>query len=125
MHEITTQIGPMFLASTAWFLIISGANAEEFQTPEDVVFSSRLDRTEQRYIVLLPDKFDATVPHDVLLALHGHGSDRWQFITDKRPECQEPVTWRAAEDDFCFARLSCQNVLDGACRRGRSVADIG
>ncbi len=88
MHEITTQIGPMFLASTAWFLIISGANAEEFQTPEDVVFSSRLDRTEQRYVVLLPDKFDATVPHDVLLALHGHGSDRWQFITDKRPECQ-------------------------------------
>ncbi|HQE61643.1 MAG TPA: alpha/beta fold hydrolase, partial [Candidatus Latescibacteria bacterium] len=30
--------------------------------------------------------------YDVLIALHGHGSDRWQFINDQRDEC------RAARD---------------------------
>ena len=27
-------------------------------------------------------------PHDLLVALHGHGSDRWQFIRDGRDECR-------------------------------------
>ena len=87
--SITSMIpGIIRLTGTAWLLIAAGANAQGFITPEDVSFSSRLDGTEQRYVVLLPEQFDVSVPHDVMIALHGHGSDRWQFVSDTRPECQ-------------------------------------
>lgn len=58
----------------------------------DIVFIAACDGTEQRYVELLPPHFDAGRHHDVLIALHGHGSDRWQFISDMRDEC------RAARD---------------------------
>ncbi|MBK8095316.1 MAG: right-handed parallel beta-helix repeat-containing protein [Verrucomicrobiaceae bacterium] len=52
----------------------------------DTAFRSTLDGTEQRYVQLHPigDK----KPRTALIALHGHGSDRWQFIRDTRGECQ-------------------------------------
>lgn len=56
--------------------------------PQDITFKSKLDATEQRYIELLPDSFDPLMANDVLIALHGHGSDRWQFIKDTRGECK-------------------------------------
>lgn len=59
---------------------------------EDVVFKAECDGSEQRYVQILPIGFDASLPHDVLIALHGHGSDRWQFVRDARDEC------RAARD---------------------------
>ena len=79
---------PAILSGLLCLLIATGANAQKFRSPEDACFLSQLDGTEQRYVVLLPEVFDANVPHDVMIALHGHGSDRWQFVTDKRPECQ-------------------------------------
>ena len=82
------QIVPVLLTGTAWLLIVAGMDAHAFQSPEDVSFSSGHDGTEQRYVVLLPEQLDVNVPHDLMIALHGHGSDRWQFVTDKRPECQ-------------------------------------
>lgn len=59
---------------------------------EDVAFKAATDGTEQRYVLLTPPRFDATRPCDILIALHGHGSDRWQFVRDGRDEC------RAARD---------------------------
>jgi len=56
--------------------------------PEDRTFIAKADGTEQRYVELLPPGFNAAEPHDVLLAFHGHGSDRWQFIRDARGECK-------------------------------------
>lgn len=45
---------------------------------QDVAFTAEIDQTEQRYILLLPE--DQPAEHvDLLIALHGHGSDRWQF----------------------------------------------
>ncbi len=41
---------------------------------------------------MLPADFNPDQPHDVLIALHGHGADRWQFVRDPRDEC------RAARD---------------------------
>lgn len=61
--------------------------ASSFST-EDRSFTATCDGSEQRYVVVLPD--GAT--RDVLIALHGHGSDRWQFVNDPRDEC------RAARD---------------------------
>lgn len=58
----------------------------------DVAFIAACDGTEQRYVLVLPEGYDAAATHDVLIALHGHGSDRWQFVNDPRDEC------RAARD---------------------------
>lgn len=54
----------------------------------DVSFNATIDGTEQRYVELLPPSFEPTCAHDVVIALHGHGSDRWQFIKDNRGECK-------------------------------------
>ena len=76
--------GPVFLVALI-SLIADNAVAAD---PVDVVFKAKHDGTEQRYVVILPDEFDAEKPHSVLIALHGHGSDRWQFVKDKRDECR-------------------------------------
>ncbi|MCC6487179.1 MAG: alpha/beta fold hydrolase [Candidatus Hydrogenedentes bacterium] len=60
--------------------------------PEDVAFTASIDKSMQHYVVMRPEPYDAAVPLDVLIALHGHGSDRWQFAKDPRDEC------RAARD---------------------------
>jgi len=56
--------------------------------PQDIAFKASIDGSEQRYVELLPPGFDAAVSHDIVLAFHGHGSDRWQFIKDARGECR-------------------------------------
>lgn len=55
---------------------------------EDVSFTAKLDGSEQRYVLILPEKFDSQQPHTLLVALHGHGSDRWQFAKADRDECR-------------------------------------
>lgn len=62
--------------------------AQKVANPQDIVFRASLDQTEQRYVERLPPGFEPEKPHDVLIALHGHGSDRWQFIKDMRGECR-------------------------------------
>jgi lysophospholipase L1-like esterase/pimeloyl-ACP methyl ester carboxylesterase len=76
------------LALTLCLTSLSDTAAQDLTSPQDVVFRSRLDQTEQRYVVLLPPEFQANVPHDLVIALHGHGSDRWQFVNDERGECR-------------------------------------
>lgn len=71
-----------------WLILALPASAARTSEPEDVVFQSRVDGTEQRFVILHPPDFDAEKPHDVVIALHGHGSDRWQFIRDMRGECR-------------------------------------
>ena len=73
----------LILSASSHFLL--GA---EFQSPQDISFKAKHDGTEQRYVLLLPKDFDAAKPATLLIALHGHGSDRWQFIKDDRPECK-------------------------------------
>ncbi len=53
--------------------------------PVDIVFQANVDQTEQRYVLIAPDSPSAT-GIDVLIALHGHGSDRWQFATGQLAE---------------------------------------
>ncbi len=76
----------LFAAALA---IASVTTADEpLGQPQDEVFTARVDGTEQRYIEMLPPGFDASVEHHVLIALHGHGSDRHQYATDSRDECR-------------------------------------
>ncbi|MEK7412208.1 MAG: prolyl oligopeptidase family serine peptidase [Planctomycetota bacterium] len=58
------------------------------QAPEEVQFTSSLDGTVQRYVQILPPGFKPGEPHSVLIGLHGHGSDRWQYIKVERGECR-------------------------------------
>ncbi len=58
----------------------------------DIAFTASHDRSEQRYVMIVPDEFEPAQAHDVLICLHGHGSDRWQYIRETRGEA------RAARD---------------------------
>ena len=71
---------------------VLGGVADGSIVTQDVIFTAQCDGTEQKYVLLFPAAFTSTVPHDVLIALHGHGSDRWQFVKQSRDEC------RAARD---------------------------
>lgn len=70
------------------FLIMLSSAIGLAAEPQDVVFKARHDGSEQRYVVVLPEGFKPDQPHGVLVALHGHGSDRWQFVKDGRDECR-------------------------------------
>jgi len=61
------------------------AQAEEVL--RDVSFKANHDGSNQKYIELLPADFGNNQRHNVLITLHGHGSDRWQFIKQPRGEC--------------------------------------
>ena len=64
------------------------AHAGALGAPKDVAFTAAVDGTTQRYVELLPEPFDAAREHHAVLALHGHGSDRWQYVRDPRDECR-------------------------------------
>ena len=69
-------------------LTLLASYAALYAEPQDIAFRSTLDGTEQRHVELLPESFEPAMAYDVLLAFHGHGSDRWQFIKDMRGECK-------------------------------------
>lgn len=56
--------------------------------PEDIEFRADVDGSKQRYVVVEPAGFRPNELIHVLIALHGHGSDRWQFVRDGRDECR-------------------------------------
>lgn len=80
------------------FLEVSFSLASAAET-QDMVFTAKTDSTEQRYVLVLPDGFDPRSTTPLLIALHGHGSDRWQFVKDGRDEC------RAARDAAAKHRM--------------------
>jgi predicted esterase len=67
-------------------------HADDQAQVQDITFTASCDGSEQKYVVLFPPQFRPAMELNVLIALHGHGSDRWQFISSDRDEC------RAARD---------------------------
>ncbi|MCC7337047.1 MAG: alpha/beta fold hydrolase [Pirellulaceae bacterium] len=61
-------------------------------SPLECTFIADYDGSQQKYLQLLPRGIALDQPLSVMIALHGHGSDRWQFATQSRDEC------RAARD---------------------------
>jgi predicted esterase len=55
--------------------------------PSDIMFKAAVDGTEQYYMEMLPRDFEQNKEYDLIIGLHGHGSDRKQFAIDGRPEC--------------------------------------
>jgi len=83
----------MFLRMIAlgYLVLLTGAAtkaAERWGPPRDLEFCSARDGTVQRYVELLPEPFDATKETPLLIVLHGHGSDRWQYVRQDRGECR-------------------------------------
>ena len=66
---------------------LPGGQRQRLGEPADVEFAARVDKSKQRYVMMLPASFDKSKPHHLLVALHGHDSDRRQYATDPRPEC--------------------------------------
>ncbi len=54
----------------------------------DIEFVAEADGSIQRYVEILPDPWNSAETHHVLIALHGHGADRWQAPRDPRDECR-------------------------------------
>ncbi len=99
-YGLNIQIPALCFIVMGVVTFLNGADdLEELGPPVDVSFTAKLDGTEQRYVIRLPKQFDVNQPHSLLIALHGHGSDRWQFMNDARDEC------RAARDAAAKYRL--------------------
>jgi len=62
-------------------------DSREWGRPKDIKFRSKVDGSAQRYVEMLPLPFDAESEHHLLIVLHGHGSDRWQYVKQARGEC--------------------------------------
>ena len=77
-------VGGMVMAATMGAAV--GTNTDAWGVPNDVEFKAACDNTAQRYVEMLPAGFDPAQAHDVLIVLHGHGSDRWQCVRDGRGE---------------------------------------
>ncbi len=67
---------------------LSLSGAEEKAT--DVAFTSNHDQSTQRYLLKLPEG-DLPKPAVLLVALHGHGSDRHQFMNPSRDETRSAL----------------------------------
>lgn len=81
-----------YLLFTYFLIFLTGKSfsqqvAEKSANVNDIAFKSALDGTEQFYVEILPESFQPTEKYDLIIGLHGHGSDRWQFATSERSEC--------------------------------------
>ena len=65
--------------------------------PADLWFTAKVDGTRQYYVEMLPTGSDEKEEHDVLVGLHGHGSDRWQYVREDRGECRGARDFAAAQ----------------------------
>src|ERR1035437_8565279 len=91
-----TQLGCIMMTGLASIgSMESSLAADDLGNPVDVEFKADVDGSPQHYVEMLPKDFQPSTPCDVLIALHGHGSDRWQYVKDERAECKAPRDFAA------------------------------
>jgi len=54
----------------------------------DLTITASWDGSQQLSCIVEPAGYDPSVGGDLLIALHGHGADRRQFVEDPRDECR-------------------------------------
>jgi predicted esterase len=69
-------------------LLVCGLAAAE---PQDMAFTARTDGTVQRYVLALPEGYQAERTHHLMVGLHSFGGDRWQFLQTKYPTVRAAV----------------------------------
>lgn len=78
----------IYLFVTCFFLLLTRyCSGQSKPVLKDITFISNLDGTKQQYVELLPNDFRSDKAYDLIIGLHGHGADRWQFVKDARGEC--------------------------------------
>jgi len=60
-------------------LLSISAFAAQLGSCRDVNFIADIDGSTQQYVLRLPPDFNESQPHHLLVGLHGHGADRWQY----------------------------------------------
>jgi dipeptidyl aminopeptidase/acylaminoacyl peptidase len=60
----------------------------ELQSAQEGTFEADFDGSTQRYLVRLPRNFNPNDTHDLLIAFHGHGQDRFQMAEHANAECK-------------------------------------
>ena len=58
--------------------------AATFASVEDRTFVAGLYATQQKYVMMTPHGWMIDQPVSLLIAFHGHGSDRLQFVKHDR-----------------------------------------
>lgn len=78
------------IANMACFSLSIKAVAQDLDEASvlDVGFKAEMDGSEQKYVLLTPSAFRKSTTKTLLVALHGHGADRWQYIRESRDECR-------------------------------------
>lgn len=79
------RICNLLAAFSVVLLATVAAISDDRFTTDDIAFTATCDGSTQHYVRMLPTGFDPNTEHHLLLALHGHGSDRWQFADGKTP----------------------------------------
>ena len=77
-----------FLIAVIINSVIAAKPPQAFSAPQDIEFTANCDHTKQFYVMLQPEHFSDQKSYSILIALHGHGSDRWQFVKNTRGECK-------------------------------------
>lgn len=87
--RVSSAICLLIVAASSFAVFSQSVRGDEPNEPriEDRTFVAKIDGTAQKYILVFPPDFDAENPVSLLIALHGHGSDRWQFVKQSRGEC--------------------------------------
>lgn len=84
--KIIALAAPTMAPCLATFLIMiqtALCHAAQLAEPQDIAFTAKLDGTTQYYMERLPEHFQPEQEHHVLIALHGHGSDRHQGVSNR------------------------------------------
>ena len=67
---------------------------------QDVSFIAKCDNTEQKYTILLPEKFNPDRHYDLVIILHGMGGDRWQLFNLREVEACRAVLEVSMENEL-------------------------
>jgi pimeloyl-ACP methyl ester carboxylesterase len=98
-HGIGWRLFASCLSLVLPAVAVSGApvtpSAGVLRPPQDFAFMAEIDGSTQHYVQMLPTNATGDA-HDVLIALHGHGSDRWQCVNDGRGEFKAARDFAAA-----------------------------
>ena len=82
------SLGPASAPAPAPATVAPNPPIGVLDAPTDQTFKASYDGSVQQYMLALPQGYDASAPHDLLIAFHGHGADRHQYMTDPRGSLQ-------------------------------------
>ena len=96
--SVARKAGRNIATLLALFMVTAPLRSQVAPGAQEVTFTAAYDGSLQRYLLLLPKNFDARAPHHLLIALHGQGSDRRQFMQPSRGETRAVLEVAAAHD---------------------------